>query len=107
MWWLNVQVEGMQLVIDDLVGSTGLELKVDPGVPYVYAGFAGKPSFAPLCWNMYISQSLRDLAKGLLMICCCRHGWLWFMCKVHVPHLGGMLCYSAISACACRRPCND
>lgn len=31
----------MQLVIDDLVGSTGLELKVDPGVPYVYAGFAG------------------------------------------------------------------
>ena len=36
-----VQVEGMQLVIDDLVGSTGLELKVDPGVPYVYAGFAG------------------------------------------------------------------
>lgn len=39
--WLRVQVEGMQLVIDDLVGSTGLELKVDPGVPYVYAGFAG------------------------------------------------------------------
>ncbi len=31
----------MSLVIDDLVGSTGLELKVDPGVPYVYAGFAG------------------------------------------------------------------
>ena len=42
MMWLCVQVEGMQLVIDDLVGSTGLELKVDPGVPYVYAGFAGK-----------------------------------------------------------------
>ena len=39
----GVQVEGMQLVIDDLVGSTGLELKVDPGVPYVYAGFAGNP----------------------------------------------------------------
>lgn len=38
---LPIQVEGMQLVIDDLVGSTGLELKVDPGVPYVYAGFAG------------------------------------------------------------------
>ena len=38
-----VQVEGMLLVIDDLVGSTGLELKVDPGVPYVYAGFAGMP----------------------------------------------------------------
>lgn len=38
---LPIQVEGMSLVIDDLVGSTGLELKVDPGVPYVYAGFAG------------------------------------------------------------------
>ena len=34
----------MQLVVDDLVGSTGLELKVDPGVPYVYAGFAGNPN---------------------------------------------------------------
>ncbi len=33
----------MSLMIDDLVGSTGLELKVDPGVPYVYAGFAGMP----------------------------------------------------------------
>lgn len=33
----------MSLVVDDLVGSTGLELKVDPGVPYVYAGFAGMP----------------------------------------------------------------
>ena len=39
----------MSLVIDDLVGSTGLELKVDPGVPYVYAGFAGMPKhFHPL-----------------------------------------------------------
>ena len=37
----------MQLVVDDLVGSTGLELKVDPGVPYVYAGFAGKPFVSP------------------------------------------------------------
>ena len=44
MVWLHAQVEGMQLVIDDLVGSTGLELKVDPGVPYVYAGFAGQPT---------------------------------------------------------------
>ena len=25
----------------DLVGSTGLNIKVDPGVPYVYAGFGG------------------------------------------------------------------
>jgi len=34
-------VEGLELIIDDLVGSSGLELKVDPGIPYVYAGFGG------------------------------------------------------------------
>jgi cytochrome c biogenesis protein len=33
----------MTIVVDDIVGSTGLELKVDPGVPYVYAGFGGMP----------------------------------------------------------------
>lgn len=38
---LTVQVEGMELVIEDMVGATGLELKSDPGVPFVYAGFAG------------------------------------------------------------------
>ena len=36
-----MQVEGMELVIEDMVGATGLELKSDPGVPFVYAGFAG------------------------------------------------------------------
>ncbi|KAK9792693.1 hypothetical protein WJX73_002523 [Symbiochloris irregularis] len=36
-----IEVEGMRIVIDGAVGSTGLELKVDPGVPYVYAGFGG------------------------------------------------------------------
>ena len=49
MW----QVEGMQLVVDDLVGSTGLELKVDPGVPYVYAGFAGQPFPLLLAYNTF------------------------------------------------------
>lgn len=37
------QVDGMKITVEDIVGSTGLELKVDPGVPYVYAGFAGPP----------------------------------------------------------------
>ncbi len=36
-----VQVEGMKITVEDIIGSTGLELKVDPGVPWVYAGFAG------------------------------------------------------------------
>lgn len=37
----RLQVEGMELLIEDMVGATGLELKSDPGVPFVYAGFAG------------------------------------------------------------------
>lgn len=37
----------MELIIEDMVGATGLELKSDPGVPYVYAGFAGGCKSAP------------------------------------------------------------
>mmetsp|Transcript_15282 Transcript_15282/g.46183 ORF Transcript_15282/g.46183 Transcript_15282/m.46183 type:complete len:298 (+) Transcript_15282:3-896(+) len=36
-----ITAEGMEIVIEDMVGATGLELKSDPGVPWVYAGFAG------------------------------------------------------------------
>ena len=31
----------MEVVVGESVGSTGLELKSDPGVPFVYAGFGG------------------------------------------------------------------
>jgi cytochrome c biogenesis protein len=33
-----ITVEGLTLVVDDIIGSTGLEIKSDPGVPWVYAG---------------------------------------------------------------------
>ena len=36
-----IVVDGLKIVLGDLKGSTGLELKTDPGVPLVYAGFAG------------------------------------------------------------------
>ena len=36
-----IEAAGMSLVFKELEGSTGLQLKTDPGVPYVYAGFAG------------------------------------------------------------------
>ena len=36
-----IEVEGLSIVVDDVVGATGLELKADPGVPLVYAGFGG------------------------------------------------------------------
>ena len=32
------QVEGLRILVDDIVGATGLELKSDPGVPIVYLG---------------------------------------------------------------------
>lgn len=34
-------VDGVSVVVDQVVGATGLEIKVDPGVPWVYAGFGG------------------------------------------------------------------
>ncbi|PKU65808.1 cytochrome c biogenesis protein CCS1, chloroplastic isoform X1 [Dendrobium catenatum] len=36
---LPIDIDGMKIVIEDAIGSTGLDLKTDPGVPTVYAGF--------------------------------------------------------------------
>ncbi|KAG6761488.1 hypothetical protein POTOM_034712 [Populus tomentosa] len=36
---LPIDIDGMQIIIEDAIGSSGLELKTDPGVPVVYAGF--------------------------------------------------------------------
>lgn len=36
-----ITVDGVILSIDNVIGSTGLEIKNDPGVPLVYAGFGG------------------------------------------------------------------
>ncbi|HLP89170.1 MAG TPA: cytochrome c biogenesis protein [Nostocaceae cyanobacterium] len=37
---MSTQVNGVNLKIIDLVGSTGLQIKFDPGIPVVYIGFA-------------------------------------------------------------------
>ena len=37
---MPIQVDGVTLTVDELVGSTGLQIKSDPGVPIVYFGFA-------------------------------------------------------------------
>eukprot|EP00242_Pyramimonas_sp_CCMP2087_P013126 CAMPEP_0198213164 /NCGR_PEP_ID=MMETSP1445-20131203/28713_1 /TAXON_ID=36898 /ORGANISM="Pyramimonas sp., Strain CCMP2087" /LENGTH=582 /DNA_ID=CAMNT_0043887775 /DNA_START=261 /DNA_END=2009 /DNA_ORIENTATION=+ len=37
----EIEVEGVTLTVVDIVGSTGLELKSDPGVPFIYAGYGG------------------------------------------------------------------
>mmetsp|Transcript_1808 Transcript_1808/g.3112 ORF Transcript_1808/g.3112 Transcript_1808/m.3112 type:complete len:582 (-) Transcript_1808:161-1906(-) len=37
----KVVVEGTEFFLEDVIGASGLTLKVDPGVKWVYAGFAG------------------------------------------------------------------
>ncbi len=37
---MGTEVNGVTLKILELVGSTGLQIKADPGIPLVYAGFA-------------------------------------------------------------------
>lgn len=36
---LPIEIDGTKIVIVDAIGSSGLDLKTDPGVPVVYAGF--------------------------------------------------------------------
>mgnify|MGYP006268110919 CR=1 FL=1 len=36
---MGIEVEGITLKVQDLIGSTGLQIKADPGVPIVYTGF--------------------------------------------------------------------
>jgi cytochrome c biogenesis protein len=37
---MTIPINGVNLKIVELVGSTGLQIKADPGVPIVYLGFA-------------------------------------------------------------------
>jgi len=36
---LPIEIDGVNIVVEDAIGSTGVDLKTDPGVPIVYAGF--------------------------------------------------------------------
>ncbi|XP_075504453.1 cytochrome c biogenesis protein CCS1, chloroplastic [Primulina tabacum] len=36
---LPIDIDGVKIIVLEAIGSTGLELKTDPGVPVVYAGF--------------------------------------------------------------------
>lgn len=36
---MSVEINGVTLHVDEVVGSTGLQIKADPGIPIVYSGF--------------------------------------------------------------------
>jgi cytochrome c biogenesis protein len=36
----SIEINGVTLKVFELVGSTGLQIKADPGIPFVYLGFA-------------------------------------------------------------------
>jgi cytochrome c biogenesis protein len=36
---MSLSVEGINLSLLEIIGSTGLQIKADPGIPFVYAGF--------------------------------------------------------------------
>lgn len=35
---MPIEVDGVQVTVDELLGSTGLQVKADPGIPFLYAG---------------------------------------------------------------------
>ena len=36
----SIDIDGINIKLLDIIGSTGLQIKADPGVPIVYTGFA-------------------------------------------------------------------
>lgn len=36
---MSTEVNGVRLFVDNIIGSTGLQIKADPGIPIVYLGF--------------------------------------------------------------------
>jgi cytochrome c biogenesis protein len=36
---MKLTVEGVELSLVDIIGSTGLQIKADPGIPFLYTGF--------------------------------------------------------------------
>ncbi|XP_009605025.1 cytochrome c biogenesis protein CCS1, chloroplastic [Nicotiana tabacum] len=59
---LQIEIDGTKIVIVDAIGSTSLDLKTDPGVPIVYAGFGSL--MLTTCISYLSHARLSDLQDG-------------------------------------------
>jgi cytochrome c biogenesis protein ResB len=66
---LLLQVEGLDIVVEGIVGSTGLELKSDPGVPLVYAGFGALMITTLISYISHSQVRLQEALCEVLMLC--------------------------------------
>ncbi|XP_041015760.1 cytochrome c biogenesis protein CCS1, chloroplastic isoform X2 [Juglans microcarpa x Juglans regia] len=60
---LPIDIDGTRIIIVDAIGSSGLELKTDPGVPIVYAGFGALMLTTCISYLSH-SQVLNDVISG-------------------------------------------
>lgn len=63
-----ITVDGVDVIVENIVPATGLELKADPGVPLVYAGFGGMCITTVVSYlshsQVWAAQVGRDLVVG-------------------------------------------
>ena len=91
-----MQVEGMNIFVDDLVGSTGMELKADPGVPYVYAGFAGERKQSAVHVSALNACGKQSLIPCRSLQACAQH-------PLHRLQVARKLMLPAMLSCSLRR----
>ncbi|KAJ8763467.1 hypothetical protein K2173_002350 [Erythroxylum novogranatense] len=63
---LPIDIDGIKIVIEDAIGSTGLDLKTDPGVPVVYAGFGSL--MLTTCISFLSHSQIWALQDGTMVI---------------------------------------
>ncbi len=66
---MPLEIEGVRIVVDELVGSTGLQVKADPGIPFLYLGCG-----------------LLMLGVGMSYV---SHSQIWALVNGGVLHIGG------------------
>ncbi|CAL9138265.1 unnamed protein product [Musa acuminata var. zebrina] len=63
---LPIDIDGTRIVIEDAIGSSGLDLKTDPGVPLVYAGFGAL--MLTTCISYFSHSQIWALQDGTTVI---------------------------------------